>query len=93
MFVEQICLFDQNIILVTRQRLSTCKCPYGQNVEFILLAINKRISMQLEAEEIEKLKLHSVHEALDVVMCAKSSQFRSMGCIDLECESCSDTNQ
>ena len=31
-----------DIILLTRQRLSTSKIPYSQNVEFILIAINKK---------------------------------------------------
>lgn len=87
-------LRPKDVILLTLQRLSTCKCPYCQTVEFIVLAINKRISMlNLELEEKEKLKLSSVYKALDIVICEKTNQFHSVQCIEMDCDSCSDTDQ
>ena len=41
----------KNIILLTRKHHVTCKCPYCQNVEFIMASINRKISLlNLESE-------------------------------------------
>ena len=76
-------LRPEDVILLNRQHLLSCKYPYCQNVEFILQSINKRIALlQFDAAEKDALKLNSVYDVLNAVMCPKSSHLHTMECIN-----------
>lgn len=56
-----------DVVLLSRQQLIGCKCPYCQNVEFIIQSINRKIAMtQVQVADKEALKLDSVYDVLDV---------------------------
>ncbi len=86
-------LRPKKILLLTRYHLATCKCPYCQNVEFVLTAINRKVSsLQIAGTEKSKLKMYTVYDVLNTVMCNKTAKFHRPECISGDCEHCTNTS-
>ena len=86
-----VTLRPRNIILLKKNHHMTCKCPYCQNVEFILESINRKCAnIKTEAEEKILLKLTNVYVVLNVIMCKreKSQRYQDIDCINRKCICC-----
>ena len=87
-------LRPKSIILLTKKHHHTCKCPYCENIEFILESINRKaVVLNLEVPEKQALKLHNVYDALNLVMCPKptSEKYHNIDCFNQECDICRNT--
>ena len=84
----------KDVILLSCHHLITCKCPYSQNVEHLVASLNKKISvLNMTVDDKRELKLYTVYDVLNVVMCSKNSgeKFNHVKCINSDCETCNDT--